>query len=436
MEKNERLHELIIQVVNNQLEAGKPEATVIAYDAFQKLGLSEEESKQMIGAALLSEIYRMMTTGDEFDEDRYIDTLMEMLRGEWSPYEQGEIPEHLTLKDALLIGNDTDLLNMLADDYFIEPSEDEENTAADIAAFLLKPQKMKEMILALREGTPDLISRMIAHPDMELSEEERELLSDCGDLEDCLLFADDGRILVPEDVAELWQNVYTEAFEEKRRKYVWLRSCLETAAYYYGVFDINVLMNLTGQNTSFRLNQEEVYDLLDEMPVGKILFVRYGERFIERDLVNDDNWKELLSVQRDCPFVIPSEQEIRDIDFYHYPYHETGWKDLREQIQGTEFDFIADDVLPIAFHRVITGGDEEEIENILRQERVMPDEDDFGGIWTLITGNTRMLALRGGKRSEGKQPGRISEDLFDTLLTLEERMEGDEPEEDFQQMYS
>lgn len=436
MEKNEKIQDLIAEAVEEQLEAGEPEATTIAYHAFQAMGLSDSESKQMIGAALLTEMFRMMETGEEFDEDRYIDTLMEMLRGEWNPYEEDEIPEHLMLKDALLINNDEELLNMMADDYGIEPSEDEEETAEDVAAYLLKPEKMQEMILALREGTSELVEKLIRHPETELSDAERDLLDDCGDLEDCLLYASDGRILVPEDVAEVWHQVHTESFEERRQKHVWLRSCLETAAYYYGVFDINVLMNLAGQCASLKLNKEEIYDLLDEMPEGKNLFARYGDRFIERDLAVNELWKELISVQGDYPFMIPSEQEIRDIGLYHYPYHEAGWKDLRKHIEGTEFEFIGDEVFPVLFHRLTIEDDEEDIERILEEERIMPDEDDFSRIWTLIYGNTRLLALRGGKRSEGKQPARISEDMYDSLLTLEDRMDGDEPADETQQLYS
>lgn len=436
MEKNEKLEELITQAVDEQLETGEPEATAIAYDAFQKMGFSEKEAKLMIGAALISEVYRMMETGDEFDEENYINTLMEMLRGEWDPYEPDDIPEHLMLKDALLISNDEDLLNMMADDYGIVPSEDEAETASEVAAYLLKPEKMKEMIFALREGTTELVEKLIDHPGMELTDAERDLLEDCGDLEDCLLYADDGRILVPADVAEVWHRISTKDFEERRRKHVWLRSCLETAAYYYGVFDINVLMNLTGQNTSLKLNREEIYDLLDEIPEGKNLFVRYGDRFVERDLAGNGLWKELVKVQADYPFMIPSEQEIRDIGYYHYPYHEAGWKDLRNDMEGTEFDFIAGDVLPVLFHRVTMEDGEEDVENILEEEKVMPDEEDFGHVWDLIYENTRLLALRGGKRSEGKLPAGISDDLFDSLLALEDRMDGDEPEETTPHLYS
>lgn len=436
MEKNEKLEQLIIEEVDEQLETGEPEVTTSAYGAFRAMGLGDLEAKQMIGAALVTEMCRMMETDDEFDEERYAGTLVDMIKGQWNPGEPEEIPEHPMLKDALLISNDDELLNMMADEYGIVPSEDAEDTAEEIASYLLKPEKMEEMILGAREGTADLVEKMLEYPETELSDQERDLLEDSGDLEDCLLFAGDGRILVPEDVAEVWCQVHTEAFEEKRKKHVWLRSCVETAAYYYGVFDINALISLAGQSSSLKLKKEEIRELLDEMPECRNLFMRFGDRFVERDLTINDFWKELVNIQGDYPFVIPSEQEIQDIGFYHYPYHEAGWRDLRKFIEGTELDFIAADILPVLFHRVTIEDNEEDVEGILEEEEVMPDDDDFGRIWTLIYGNTRLLALRGGKRSEGKQPAKLSEELFDSLLTMEDRMDGAEPENETRQLYS
>lgn len=436
MEKNEKLEQLIMDAVEEQLETGEPEVATSAYGAFRAMGLSDLEAKQMIGAALLTETCRMMETDDEFDEERYAGTLVDMIKGQWNPDEMEEIPEHLMLKDALLLENDDELLNMMADEYGIAPSEDEEDTVEAIASYLLKPEKMKQMILGAREGPAELIEKLMEHPETELSDEDMDLLEDCGDLEDCLLFEADGRVLVPEDVAEVWRQVRTEEFEEKRKKHVWLRGCLETAAYYYGVFDINVLVRLAGQSSSLKLRKEEIYELLDEMPECRNLFLRYGDRFVERDLAINDFWKELVNKQDDYPFVIPSEQEIQDIDFYHYPYHEAGWRDLREFIVGSEMEFVASDILPVLFHRMTIEDNEEDVENILEQEDVMPDDDDFSRIWALIYGNTRLLALRGGKRSEGKQPAKISEEMYDSLLTMEDRMDGAEPMDEKQPLYS
>lgn len=429
-----------MQIVDNQLEEGEPEATVVAYRTFQKMGYTDYDAKQMIGAAIATQIYDMMVNDKEFDENSYVDTLTDMLSGNWDyeDEEEPEIPEHLTLKDALLINNDEDLLDMMADDYDIEPSDDEEETAEDIATYLLNPKKMEQMILAAREGTVNAVEKVMKNPDAKLNDKERDLLTDCGDLEDCLFIVGDGRILVPDDVAEVWKQVYTKDFEKKRKKVVWLRACLETAAYYYGVFDINVFMRLVKQKPYLKLEKEEVLDLLEEMPEEKNLFVKNGERFIEKDIADDEKWKALETAQGDYPFMVPSAKEINDIGFYHYPYHEKGWIELRQFIEETEFDFIADDILPVLFHRMTMEDSEEDIEGIMEEENVMPDDEEFSTIWTLLYGNTRLLALRGGKRSEGKQPAPISNILFDQMLNLEDRMDGEETdeEEDFPHLFS
>lgn len=433
MEKNEKLHELILQVVDNQLAEGKPESTVRAYEIFRAIGYQDPQAKDLIASALLQEMHEMMVNGGEFNEERYCDALLQMICGDLYPAEE-EIPEHLMLKDALLMNGD-DLLDMLADEYAVIPGEDAEETAEAIAAYLLKPAKMKRMILALREGTVEAVEKIIRDPSVELSDEDRDLLTDCGDLEDCLYYADDGRILVPEDVAAVWKKVHTRKFENRRKKYVWLRSCLEAAAYYYGIFDMNVLMRLVGQDDALKMEKDEVYDLLDEMPEAENLFVRMGNQFVERDIADEKSRRALEKIQGNYPFMIPSGQEIRDIGFYHYPYHDKGWTDMRNLIKGTEFDYIADDVLPILFHRMTIEDDEEDVEDIMEEEHIMPaNEDLFSRIWTVLYRNTRLLALRGGTRAEGKQPVPVKGILYDTLLNIEDRIDGEDPDDENEDM--
>ena len=419
----------MVQIVDNQLEAGEPEATVMAYEAFQALGYSSQDAKKMVGSVLMDEMIHIMQTGEEFDEDRYAENLVSLLKLHLPDGFGDEMPESMKLVDALLIDNDEEMLNMMADEYDIEPGDDEEETAQRIAEFLLSPDQMQRMILDAKEGTAELIEKILKNPGMKINDEEFDLLTECGDLNDCLFGRTDGTYLIPEDVAKAWKKIYTKKFEQKRKKYVWLRSCLETAAYYYGILNMNALMNLIHQEPSVQMDEEEVYELMDEIPEQKRLFVKVGNRLVYRDLMDTD-WQNLERIQGDYPFMIPSVQEIRDIDLYRYPYHEKGWTEMRESLEDTEFSFLAGDIFPVLFHRMTIEDSEEDIEDIMQDEHIMPDPDDFGTLWTILYGNTRLLALRGGKRSEGKQPEKLDENTYDALLSLEVRMDDEDPDED------
>lgn len=419
----------MVQIINNQLEEGKPESTVIAYEAFQNLGYSKEDAKKLIGSVLMDEMVHIMQTGEEFDEDRYTERLVDLLKEQLPEDNEDEIPEHMNLKDALLIDNDEDMLNMIAYEYDVESDDDEEVTAQRIADHLLDPDHMRQMILDAKEGTAELIQRILKNPDMEITDDEFDLLTECGDLHDCLFAPGTGTYLIPDDVAEVWKKVYTKKFEKKRRKYVWLRSCLITAAYYYGILNMDVLMNLLNQEPSIQMNTDEVYELMDEIPEQKRLFVKVGNRLVYRDLIDTD-WQRLEKIQGNYPFVLPSVQEIRDLDLHHYPYHEKGWKEMRESMEDSEFSFLEADLFPILFHRMTIADSEEDIEDIMKGVNLMPDEDDFGMLWTILYGNTRLLALRGGKRSEGKQPAELDEEILDALMNLEDRVDGDDPGEE------
>lgn len=76
---NLRLKKLILEVVDNQLKANDPPCTRDVYESLLDAGYTASEAKDKIGSVVLSEIYDLLKTGEEFDVDEYQDSLEEML---------------------------------------------------------------------------------------------------------------------------------------------------------------------------------------------------------------------------------------------------------------------------------------------------------------------------------------------------------------------
>lgn len=76
---NLRLKKTILEVVDNQLKANDPPCTKEVYEKLLDAGYSKSEAKDKIGAVVLTEIYDIIKQGQPFDEERYKDSLEELL---------------------------------------------------------------------------------------------------------------------------------------------------------------------------------------------------------------------------------------------------------------------------------------------------------------------------------------------------------------------
>lgn len=76
---NLRLKKTILEVVENQLKADDPPCTKDIYERLLNAGYSKSEAKDKIGAVILTEIYDILQEGKSFDEEKYKNSLEEML---------------------------------------------------------------------------------------------------------------------------------------------------------------------------------------------------------------------------------------------------------------------------------------------------------------------------------------------------------------------
>jgi hypothetical protein len=81
MDDNDILGEQILEIVQNQLKANDPPETRLTFDRLLEEGYTEIQIKQMIASCVMVEIYDVLVSGKEFDEERYIRNLKKLPKG-------------------------------------------------------------------------------------------------------------------------------------------------------------------------------------------------------------------------------------------------------------------------------------------------------------------------------------------------------------------
>ena len=72
---NPRVNSLIMQVVENQLRDNRPPESNLTLARLLGEGFSEEESKHLIGSAIVAEMYYVLKSSKPFNEQRYLELL-------------------------------------------------------------------------------------------------------------------------------------------------------------------------------------------------------------------------------------------------------------------------------------------------------------------------------------------------------------------------
>ena len=70
-EYNPRLKRLVLEVVDNQVRDNNPPETKATLERLMKSGHSRKEAREMIGAAIATQIWEIMVQEAEFDEAKY-----------------------------------------------------------------------------------------------------------------------------------------------------------------------------------------------------------------------------------------------------------------------------------------------------------------------------------------------------------------------------
>ena len=77
---NPVMHVLIHQIIENQIAGQSPPETVETLEQLQQQGLSRHEAVHKIGEVLASDMAEMMQTHQTFDNQRYVQSLRQLVR--------------------------------------------------------------------------------------------------------------------------------------------------------------------------------------------------------------------------------------------------------------------------------------------------------------------------------------------------------------------
>jgi len=72
MEINYELQKQIFEIIKNQLELNDPPEVKITFDRLKKLKFNDHQVRQLIGQCIAVELFDILYSGKEYDNDRYI----------------------------------------------------------------------------------------------------------------------------------------------------------------------------------------------------------------------------------------------------------------------------------------------------------------------------------------------------------------------------
>jgi hypothetical protein len=83
LKQNKALSGAILQIVRNQINSKKPPETAQTFERLKGEGYSQEDALQLIGCALISEVYDVLKEGKPYNQARYLKTLSDLPKLPW-----------------------------------------------------------------------------------------------------------------------------------------------------------------------------------------------------------------------------------------------------------------------------------------------------------------------------------------------------------------
>ena len=123
---------------------------------------------------------------------------------------------------------------------------------------------------------------------------------------------EDTEIVVPVRVAEAYKLINTKEFHQKRKRLARLWEYCETARLLYGIAPLEIIVNTYNGNERYRITEDDIYDAHMKFPVNRCFSVIEDGRLIDKSLLEDNGYEELLLQQGDKPYYLPDKQEVED----------------------------------------------------------------------------------------------------------------------------
>lgn len=178
---------------------------------------------------------------------------------------------------------------------------------------LLTPETMEDIFIVLTDNEIKAFEKAsqytIGYPIKDHEENDYESLFDAGYINITV----DNVVHVPEDVIDLYKNINTEEFHNRRRRISWLISCFDFASAFYGEVPVHIMVKLFNKNKDMQTDNQSLIDDYDNIPYPQKEFTFFNDKFVHYDLIRDQNsYDMLIQSQGSKKFYIPSKNEIID----------------------------------------------------------------------------------------------------------------------------
>lgn len=225
-----------------------------------------------------------------------------------------------------------------------------DDLAERIANELLDPSVMRRRMAVLSQEERTLLEHAIACPFIPAESEWEDALL-LQEKEYAFLNNQD-ELRVPVDVAEAYEKLNTPDFQQYARKMSWLGQCLYFGENFYGVFDKDVLLEMYNARKGYHISCEELECMCNDFPVDLTeCHMEERQKFIVAEYLADNGqYKELLDIQGDKAFYIPTSEQVLDYSRNLYLSREPAYQKLREFFRkeiGLSYQEAADETADI-----------------------------------------------------------------------------------------
>lgn len=125
-----------------------------------------------------------------------------------------------------------------------------------------------------------------------------------------------GNVSVPQETADAYRQIASEAFHQKRRRVSFLLACLRTSGFLHGIAPIEIVLKMVNQDCEPAMTVDEFQELFEEIPAELKEHVLVGDMMYHEMLYPND--RNLLVVQNEKPYYIPTVKEIKDFNLHRY----------------------------------------------------------------------------------------------------------------------
>jgi hypothetical protein len=266
---------------------------------------------------------------------------------------------------------------------------------------LLSPGSMRNLFITMDDLTMADFRRVAEDPYAPLSEEEKVRLGRQMPL--CVLLYDDMTV-IPEDFKEQFRKLDTPAFEQQRKLFSWILSCLYMTDRCYGVLKDTEFLKMVSLNGT-KLSIKEVKKVWQSLPADR-KFCRFeGGYVFDSDFADGKEYiRQFAEIRRKYPLQLPTLQETEELYLYGWPDREPAYLKMKEYLMSLTHDTGDTGLLLIElFANVCAGCGIQEILTVFDDfENVQRDMDPkiISDLLLEIIRNTRNWKLAGHKPGE------------------------------------